>query len=380
MRETAALEWLRGQGEAIESSLAELVNVSSYTGDKAGCDAVGAMLRELVPLGCEAVPSERFGDHLFFSSRRAAREGGVILVGHHDTVFPKSVFDGFRVDGGLVRGPGVLDMKGGLVVIAWALRALREVDLLDKIALTLAVVSDEEVGSPDSAAQLRRRAAGASAALVFESGRVGDAIITRRKGIGSVDVTVKGRAAHAGNGHREGVNAIWALSRFVDRAQSLSDYAREVTVNVGLIHGGMGRNTVPDAARAELEFRYASKADGDALLAALKAHADDLGVPGAQVALDTAVQRTPLERTEASARLYEAYAAAQRAAGLGDVEAALIGGGSDASNTADAGVPSIDGLGPRGAGFHTVNEYAERASFVPKAEALVRFLMTQVSH
>ncbi len=372
----SAIAWLRGRASAMEAMLQSLVEVSSHTADKAGCDTVAAMLDTAIPLPSRVIASARYGDHRVFHNRRPASAGGVVLVGHLDTVFPRESFAGYRVDGELARGPGVLDMKGGLVVITYALRALSEAGLLEAIPLSLVVVSDEEVGSPDSAPHLRAVATGAAAALVFESGRAGDAIITRRKGTAGVSVQAHGKAAHAGNAHAEGANAIWALARFTDRAQSLTDYARGITVNVGRIEGGIGKNTVPDACRAEVDYRFTSRADGESVFAALEDIARTTGVPGTRLLLSGGIARNCLERTPASGGLRDTYARCQREAGLGDGEAGLIGGGSDASTTADVGVPSIDGLGPRGAGFHTVDERVERASLVPKAEALVRFLTT----
>ena len=191
-------------------------------------------------------------------------------MGHLDTVFPPGTFEGYRVDGALRRGPGVLDMKGGLLVVAWALKALSAHRLLEQLPpLRLVVVSDEEVGSPESQPMIRREAAGAQAALVFESGRARDAIITRRKGVGALVAKAHGKAAHAGNHHRDGANAIWALSRFIDRAQRLTDYPRGVTVNVGKVAGGQGKNTVPEAAEAHLDLRFCTQADAERLLRAL---------------------------------------------------------------------------------------------------------------
>lgn len=369
-----ALAWITHQRPRMEALLRELVLMSSHTRDKAGCDAVAEALIATMPLACTRVASRAYGDHLVFHNARPASDGGVILVGHHDTVFPRGTFEGYRVDGELARGPGVVDMKGGLVVIAFALRALREVGELDAIPLSLAIVSDEEVGSPESAAHVREVARGATAALVFESGRAGDAIITRRKGTGAVTARARGRAAHAGNAHRDGANAIRALARFIEAAESLTDHDRGVTVNVGLVEGGTSKNTVPERARAELDFRFVRREDGEAIVVRLGEVARAHGVEGVTVDLEGGIAREPLERTPASEALYRAYARHQREEGLGDGESALLGGGSDASTTAAVGVPSIDGLGPRGYGFHTTDERVELATLAPKARSLVRFL------
>lgn len=366
--------WLRAQQGPMEAQLRALVETSSHTADKPGVDAAGRRLTDVIPLSCRRVESARFGDHLFFDAGGGASQGGVVLVGHHDTVFPREVFSGYVEDGEVARGPGVLDMKGGLVVIAFALQQLERWGLLARVPLTLAVVADEEVGSPESAAHLREAARGASAGLVFEAGRVGDAIITQRKGTLAAVATATGRAAHAGNAHHEGANAIWAMARFIDRAQSLTDHPRGVTVNVGRVQGGVSKNTVPDRCDAWLDGRFVAVDDGAWLTAQLRDAAAGAAVDGATVALDGGVARNPLVRTVESAALRDAYGAAQHASGLGDRESDRVGGGSDASTLADVGVPAIDGLGPRGRGFHTLDEQVERASLVPKAEALVRFL------
>jgi glutamate carboxypeptidase len=298
-------------------------------------------------------------------------------VGHLDTVFPPGKFEGYRRDGTLRRGPGVLDMKGGLVVIAWALKALAATRGLEALPpLRLVVVSDEEVGSPEGQGVIRQAIGGAQACLVFESGRAQDAIITRRKGTGAVKAVAHGKAAHAGNNHQDGANALWALARFVDRVQQLTDYPRGLTVNVGRVTGGMGKNTVPDKAEAEVDLRFCSRVEGEQLLQGFHRAAEEASasVPGTRIEVQGGVAREPLERTEASAALMAAYGRCAHASGLGHGEAPLIGGGSDASTSSAMGIPSIDGLGPRGKGFHTVDEFIEVDTLLPKAGALARYL------
>jgi len=373
----AALAWLSTQQPAMEELLRRLVEQNSFTGNVPGVNAVAERLEaELRGLGLDVdrIPSSRFGDHLFFASR--ARGAPVFLVGHTDTVFPPGAFEGYRQDGVTARGPGVLDMKGGLVVGLFALRALRQAALLDRIPLRGLFVADEEVGSAESQPLTVARVRGASAALGLESGRSRDLIVTRRKGIASLDVVARGVAAHAGGDHEKGRNAIWALARLVDRAQALTDYGRGVTLSVGRIEGGTTRNTVPAEARCEVDVRFLAAADGEVVLARLEEAAREAAasLPGTHLEVRRVNSRPALERTEASAALAAEYGECQREAGLGSGEAPLSGGGSDASVTGAAGVPSIDGLGPRGHGFHTLDEHIELGSLVPKAGALVRFL------
>lgn len=378
-----AAKWLSDKAKAMETALAELVAVNSFTENVEGGSKVRAMLEELFASECmdiHRVPSKsgRYADHLVMQSNWTSRGGApVALIGHYDTVFPPGTFEGYRRDGDLARGPGVLDMKGGLVVVAWALKALTETGIITSLpGLRVVIVADEEVGSPDSQPVLRDAIEGSQAALVFEAGRKNDLVITRRKGTGALTMIAHGRAAHAGNAHKDGVNAIAALAKLVGRVQEMTDYERGVTVNVGKISGGTSKNTVPDRAEALVDLRFETRADAEALLARIRAAAAECSaaVPGSRIELEGGIARLPLERTAASVALMERYGAAAKDAGLGFGEAALIGGGSDASTSGAMGIASIDGLGPRGVGFHTHDEQIEVATLLLKAQALARYL------
>jgi glutamate carboxypeptidase len=375
------VSWIKSKADAMESALASLVEINSFTSNVEGGNRVGGMLRELFECGalrCEVQKSDAFADHLVF--RTGAPGQPIALVGHLDTVFPPGTFEGYRREGVLARGPGVLDMKGGLLVAGFALLALEHAGLLSELALRLVIVGDEEVGSPEGQRILANAAGDAVCGLVFEAGRAGDAIVTRRKGTGSIVAVARGRAAHAGNLHHQGVNAIWALSRFIDRAQELTNYDCGTTVNVGRVAGGSARNTVPDAARAEIDIRFTSREDGDAVIAALAAAASAAGSGlSASIELSGGISRAPLARSPASEQLYAEYAACAVAAGLGSAEAPLAGGGSDANTLSALGIPCIDALGPRGSGFHTHEEQIEVATLVPKTEALARFLLGRLN-
>jgi glutamate carboxypeptidase len=355
------------------------VEISSFTADHRGCDLMADALADafaLPGLTTRRVPGDGAADHLVVTADGWRATGGTVLVGHHDTVFPAGSFVGFRRDAERAYGPGVLYMKGGLAVIRTALAALADVGALAARPLALVSVSDEETGSVDGARVLLEVGRGAAAALVFEAGRVADAIVTRRKGTGKLVVTVAGRAAHAGNDHAAGINAIWALARFIDGAQRLGAADGSVTLNVGLVRGGTSANTVPAEARAEIDLRIVHAADGDRLLGELDRLARGLAdETGARFVLEGGLRRAPLAKVAGTDAVLARYAAAARAEGLGGDEAGLMGGGSDANTLSAVGVPAIDGLGPRGKGFHTPTEHAELASFEPKVMALCRYLL-----
>lgn len=368
--------WLDERDAQMRKALRTLVEQSSFTADRDGVASALDALESMLPSHWkrQRVRGETSGGHLIVHGESAAAAGGVMLVGHIDTVFPRDVFSGYREEpGDIARGPGVLDMKGGLIVTLYGLLAA-EGEGKALPPWTWVIVGDEEMGSPEGAPVLREHARGASCALVFESGRAHDAIITQRKGTGSLTVRARGVAAHAGNAHDKGRNALWSIARWIDAAQSLTDYARGITVNVGTLHGGTSKNTVPDSATAEVDIRFVREEDRRWLEAELARLAVVCALEGTRITLEWGPGRPPLVRTEASARLRDRYAACQREAGLGDGECALVGGGSDASTTSAIGVASIDALGVRGEGFHTVREYAELRTLVPKAEALARFL------
>lgn len=353
-------------------------------------DAMAARVglsRELV-----ADPSGRFAAHRIYATPRANEgERALALVGHVDTVFPRAMgFHGFSREGDVARGPGVLDMKSGLSAILFSLAAVREAapEVFARLAARFVCVSDEEVGSPSSAPLWKELAASTDAALVFEAGRTEDKIVTRRKGGAVFTIEVRGKAAHAGNRHADGVSAIHGLALVVARLEALTDYARGVTVNVGLIEGGTAKNTVPDRARCEIDARFVRAEDGVWLDQTIASLARDPfagleGVPSKLGALALTVgggiTRPPMEATDASQALRLAYEKHASLAGLGTGEAPLQGGGSDASLLAACGVPSIDGLGPCGQHFHEREEWCSLESLKKRTEALATFLLDRVT-
>jgi glutamate carboxypeptidase len=370
-----ALEWLSRQAAPMERLVERLVRINSFTRNAAGVEAVvevAAAELARIGLSVERIPGERFGSHLAFSG--PAPGPAVFLLGHTDTVFPPGHFEGYRSDGRRACGPGAFDMKGGIAVMVFGLEALARAGLLGRTPVRGLLVSDEEVGSPGSQPLTRARAAGSACALCFESGRAGDRIVVRRKGVAALRVEATGVAAHAGNDHARGRNAIWALARFVDRAQALTDPAQGLTVNVGVIEGGSSKNTVPARAACEVDLRFGTRAEGEALAARLEGAAAEAALPGTRLEVRRTAWREPMVPGPEALALAREYGECQAESGLGSGEAPLAGGGSDASTTSAAGIPSIDGLGPAGTGYHTTEEQLDLASLVPKAAALCRFL------
>jgi glutamate carboxypeptidase len=360
----------------VKQLLERLVNVNSHTANVAGVNRVGELIIEALrdlPLSVEVEAAPNGAHHLSFATAHAAHEPAILLVGHHDTVFPPGTFEGYTEQGDIARGPGVLDMKGGLAIIIEALRQLE----LASMPLRFVTVADEEIGSPSGKKLLSDLVPRCRSALVFEAGRAGDAIITARRGSGNGVARALGKAAHAGNALSEGRNAIWALAKFVDAVSSRQGSIPGASANVGLIAGGTARNTVPDRASAELDLRFSDRAGQETMFALLH-EAAAIDLEGTRVELDLQISRMPWARTAESAALAERYGACAREAGLAYSLALPIGGGSDANTVGAMGLPAIDGLGPRGKGFHTPDEYIELSSLALKADALTRFLRAEL--
>ena len=379
-----ALSALHAHADAALTLLEQLVRVNSHSGNVHGVNAVGTLLSDRLrglPLDRTVSADAQGVAHLSFATQAAATEKSVLLIGHHDTVFPPGEFEGFEVRGDLAHGPGVLDMKGGLALIVQVLSALHDVGLLARLPIRFVSVGDEETGSQGSRALLAALAEQARCGLVFEAGRAGDAIITARRGSGQARVSARGRAAHAGNALAEGRSAIWALAKFVDRVLSDNGRIPGASVSVGIIAGGTARNTVPEQAAAELDLRFSDEAGKRAVeqLLADAAREATAEIDGTHIEIVPGSARLPWPRNAPSAALCARYAVAARAAGLGDAEAPLIGGGSDANTVGSLGLPTIDGLGPRGRGFHTKDEQVSLSSLPLKAEALLRFLLTELT-
>jgi glutamate carboxypeptidase len=362
--------------------LEQWVNVNSFTGNINGCNQMADLLGHAFALPglhiehYEPGAGHQAGRHLGFASDLyLSGRPGVLLIGHHDTVFPPGTFEGFTNDGIVVKGPGVLDMKGGIAVVWAALAALSDMGLLPQMSVAFASVSDEETGSVDGSRVLTQLARNAASCLVFEAGRMADAIVVARKGTGKITVTAHGKAAHAGNDLAAGINAIVALSQWIERAARLTAADGSVTVNVGLVQGGTSANTVPALAKCEVDIRLVQQIDGERVIADMRQIADEItSLTRARFEFTGGIRRSPLQLTDANAKLAKEYGQCATAHGLGATLAPLMGGGSDANTMAALGIPAIDGLGPRGKGFHTHDEYAEVVTFEPKVRALVDFL------
>ncbi len=318
------------------------------------------------------------GDHLVARLPGAdSDEKPALLLGHLDTVWPIGTLERipWSVDGeGVARGPGVFDMKAGLVQTIWALRALEALGVSPRRPITIVWNADEEVGSVSSRSLIEREAQASGVCLVMEPSLPGGGAKTFRRGVGMMRVEVEGRAAHAGLDPENGINAICELAPLLGRAAALSDPPSGVTVNVGLVRGGSRTNVVPARAAADLDVRMDDPGAGEELLGKLRALR--AAHPEARTRWTGGVNRPPLVRTEGVARLYGVARAAARELDW-DLPEGPAGGGSDGNIVAGVGVAVLDGLGPAGDGAHAAHEHV-RLDDLPRRTALLALLLQRL--
>lgn len=370
--EQEILDWLAGERGAMLALLADLVNTDSGSYDKAGVDAVGARLRGFLEgegIACETLPNGCFGDVLR-AGIGAGPNSTILLMGHRDTVFPRDEAKRrpFRIENGRAYGPGVADMKAGLVMNAFVLAAFKRFGGAPAPLVGL-FTSDEEIGSPSSRPVIEAEARRARAVFNAEPGRPSGAVVTGRKGGVFSRLSITGKAAHSGGNFADGISAIEELARKVIALHALTDLTRGITVNVGLVSGGQTVNTVAPWAKAEIDLRFVTKADRDETMGRIQRIVDTAHVPGTTATLEIAGEFLPLVENEDNARLFRHYAACAEAVGR-TVAGEFTGGCADSGFAASVGAPTICAVGPIGGKAHTPEEYLEVESLVPRAQSL----------
>jgi glutamate carboxypeptidase len=373
------LGWLRRRRDEMAELLAALAGAESPSTDVGSHDRVRTLLAaELIDIGhrVREPTAPGGGRHLMTRpAQRAPGSGYQLLVGHLDTVWPVGTIERMpvRLEDDRLYGPGVFDMKGGLVQAIYALRALRAAGAEPELAPVLMIGCDEEIGSRDSGRHVARLARGAARALVLEPafGPAG-ALKTRRKAVGAFSVTISGRAAHAGIDPAAGVSAILELSHQVQRLFAMNDPGRGITVNVGTVDGGLRPNVIAPEARADLDVRVPTAADAVRVERQIRGLTPHLA--GVTVSVDGGFGRPALEATPRNRRLWQR--ARSHAASLGiALEEAAVGGASD-GNTTSRYTATLDGLGAVGDGAHAEHEHVDVAA-MPERAALLALLMLE---
>ncbi|MGH7610473.1 MAG: M20/M25/M40 family metallo-hydrolase [Candidatus Dormibacteria bacterium] len=370
------LSWLERELPAWRQVLDQLVACESPSGDGEGlreCSAIcAAHFAQRAGLDRPEVVGSDRAPVLRLRRRRAGRGAPVLLLGHLDTVWERGGYRaGNEPRGERVLGPGVFDMKGGVVVALAALAALDEAELATG-PITVLLTGDEEVGSPTSRALIEEEARQHAAALVLEPPQ-GPAVKVARKGVSQYRVVVQGRAAHAGLDPASGINAVVALAELVPRIAALSRSQLGTTVSPTVIKGGGRSNVIPAQAELVVDVRFSRAAEAERVDRGLQALAVS---GGAEVEVRGGVNRPPLERP-ASDGLFRLAASVWAELGRGELDGVAVGGGSDGSFTAALGVPTLDGLGIVGGHAHADGEWADPGS-IPERAALLAGLLQRV--
>lgn len=354
--------------------LRKLVETESPSHEKSAVDNVGQLVAEecrKLDAEIEMVAQSETGDQLL--ARWGSGSNGILLLHHMDTVFPIGTLATmpFRQDGNKTYGPGVLDMKGGIVVTLSAIRQLREENKMPGRPLTALFTSDEEIGSDSSRALIEDLARESALVLVLEPGLVDGALKVCRKGVGEYHVKVTGRASHAGVAHEEGRNAIQEMAHQVLAIQSMTDFTKGTTLNVGVIKGGTASNVVPDECEAVVDYRVRIPREADRVDAAMKSLKPI--IEGTSIAVTGGLNRPPMPEDDIMKMTFEK--ARQIAAGIGmSLTAGSTGGGSDANFVAPLGIPVLDGLGTYGEGAHSEREYFFTESLSSRVELMAALL------
>jgi glutamate carboxypeptidase len=385
----AILDHLRRQEGEMAGLLADLARLESPSVVPASQGPVlDRLAGELRALGMRVrrLRGKASGGHLFAApprppagpaGRTGARLPAQLLLGHCDTVWPLGMLATMPVEtrDGQLYGPGVYDMKGGLVQAVFVLRALRELRLEPPAVPLLFINSDEEIGSGESTRWVRRLARSVRRVFVLEPSLGPEGRLkTGRKGVGQFTVTVRGRAAHAGLEPERGASAVLELSHVIQRLHALADPARGIAVNVGVVSGGLRGNVVPPEARAEVDVRVLWEEDAPAVEAAVRGMTPTL--PGTRLEVTGAIDRPPLIATPANLALWRTAEAAARELGLA-LGHGTAGGASD-GNTTSRTTATLDGLGAVGGGAHSVDEHVELARMPERAALLALLLLAPV--
>lgn len=370
-------KYLIGKDEEILLDIKQLVEKESPTLRKELVDECGQEVKRLFRDYLEIDPyifeDDIYGDHLLYEYGNHQSKDQIFISGHYDTVWDEGDLQ-YQVEGNKAYGPGILDMKGGLVIALWALKAIKDLDIQLKKKIVFLCNSDHEgVASPHSREIIEREAKKSEAVLIPEAATAcSNALKTERKGILRYKIKAKGRAAHAGNNPEDGVNAIVEIAKHIQRLDSLNDNNYGTTINVGKVHGGTGINVVADEVVIEVDVRVKTMDEAKRIKGIIESfvpyHSD------ATLEVNGGIVRPSMEKTD---KTLELFAIAKK---IGeeinyDVKEASVGGGSDGSFAAALNIPTLDGLGAAGIGPHAKNEHILIDHLSKKAALLANIII-----
>ena len=360
--------------------LKKLVNIDCGTTTIDGVEEVSRIIQHWYHEAnwqCDRIAlGEKVGPGLFATNKPDADHYDVLLVGHMDTVFPVGTVAErpFSIEGSRAYGPGVSDMKSGLLNILWALREM-DTATLARLSIGVAMNPDEETGSTHSHHWIGELAKRSRCVLVCEAARADGSLVKARKGIAGYKLVFKGVAAHAGNDPEAGRSAIKALARAVLEISELADLTQGTTINTGVVSGGVGANIVPDHAEMIVDVRFQDNDEYARVHSAIQAFSQREFERDVKTVVQQQSQKPAMAPTAETQKLMRIVEQAGVAENI-DVHWKSVGGGSDANHTAALGIPSLDGFGPIGAGFHSASEYLELDSIEPRVRLLKRVIQS----
>lgn len=359
-----AFDFIDSHREDMAGLWEKLVNMDSGSYQKEDVDKVAALLAdEIRKFGgtAEIIEFDKAGNGLKASFTDTADKAPVCFLGHFDTVFPRgeAARRPFRIEDGKAYGPGVLDMKAGVVIQIFAARALRKAGYTER-QVKIVLAGDEEIAHPNSdmPAIFERECAGAVAAFNFETGDVNESLVVGRKGSSSYNIAVKGVSVHAGREPENGRSAILEIAHKIIDIQALSDFEKGVTFNVGTIKGGVACNAVPDHAEIAVDVRVRTEEQLAWADEKIREIADRTYVEGTSATCSADAGIPPMLRTEGNDRLFGYVKSIAAELGLAEPSAIISGGGSDSAFSVRAGIPTIDQMGVKGRWNHSDREFA----------------------
>lgn len=371
------LDYLSSQQQEMVDFLSELVRIESPTDDLASFVRIQLLLQEMLEaLSYEVIhiPGQQTGGHLLAREIGGRDKPHQLLLGHCDTVWPPNTLETMplEIDGNIMRGPGVYDMKAGLVQMLWALKTIRELGVKTAVSPVIFINSDEEIGSPESRTTIIELAQQVDRAFVIEPaiGPEGK-LKTARKGVARFQIHITGKAAHAGNDPENGVSAILALSHIVQTLFALNDPEKGITVNVGVVKGGVQSNVVAPESEALVDVRAVKAADAARIEAEILQLQPPM--PGIKLEVTGGFNRPPMERTAGTEQLWQLAVEFGRALGI-ELAETIAGGGSD-GNLTNQYTPTLDGLGAVGDGAHAPHEFINLDKMVERTALLVNLLL-----
>ena len=370
------LDYALAHADDTMETLRTMVEMESFTADTPSVDKLSSYIKErLETLGAlvEVISQTEAGNHLLAEWGEGDEQ--ILILCHMDTVWATGTLQEmpFRMQDGLVSGPGILDMKAGIAILLHALDALKTLGLAPQRRVKMVFNSDEEVGSTTSRALIEEEARKSAHVFVLEpAAGSGGALKIGRKGVGMFQLKVTGRAAHAGNEPEKGISAVEELAHQIIRLHSFTDLEIGTTVNVGVMSGGSVRNQIAPFAEGLVDLRVATMSEADRVTEEILALKPSL--PGAVVEITGGMNRLPMEKTPATARLLESARNISEPLGI-ELGEAHVGGGSDAQFASAMGVAVLDGLGGVGEGPHAVHEHIIAAELPRRVGLLASLLM-----